>query len=63
MKVYNGWVLNIDGIEAIVAGSLKLRGKQSYYLKTKQGTRSISRDSLLAGMNDGSIKYIASVAV
>ena len=61
MKIYNGWVLNIDGIEATVAGSVKIRGTQIYYLATKQGNRSIRRDELLAGMNNGSIKYVASV--
>jgi len=61
MKIYNGWVLNIDGIEATVAGSVKIRGTQLYYLATKQGNRSIRRDELLAGMNNGSIKYVASV--
>lgn len=63
MKIRNGWVLNIDGIEATVGGSLKIRGTQIYLLLTGSGKRSIKREELLAGMSNGSIKYVASVAV
>lgn len=63
MKVYNGWVLEINGVEYTVVGSNKIRGKQYYYLRSKQGVSTINRDLLLEGMNDKSIKYITSVPV
>jgi hypothetical protein len=63
MKVYNGWVLKIEGNEWTVAGSQKLRGVQSYILRGSHGVRSIKRDELLAGMNAKSIQYVTSVVV
>ena len=63
MKVYNGWVLKIDGAEWTVAGSQKLRGVQSYVLRGAQGVRSIKRDALLAGMHSKAIEYVTSVVV
>lgn len=62
MKVYKGWVLSIEGAEYTVKGSMKLRGVQAYVLAGKTGVRSIKRDDFLAGMHNGSIKYVASVA-
>jgi hypothetical protein len=63
VKVYNGWVLKIEGTEWTVAGSQKLRGVQSYVLRGSRGVRSIKRDELLAGMNAKSIQYVTSVVV
>lgn len=63
MKVYNGWVLEIKGVEYTVVGSNKIRGKQYYCLRSNQGLSAINRDSLLEGVNDKSIKYITSVPV
>jgi hypothetical protein len=63
MKVYNGWVLKINGAEWTVAGAQKLRGVQSYVLRGTQGVRSIRRDELLAGMQTKAIEYVTSVVV
>ncbi len=63
MKVYNGWVLEINGVEYTVVGSNKIRGKQHYYLRSKQGVSTIDRDALIDGMNDKTIKYVTSVQV
>jgi hypothetical protein len=63
VKVYNGWVLKIDGAEWTVAGTQKLRGVQSYVLRGVQGVRSIKRDDLLAGMHRKAIAYVTSVVV
>ena len=63
MKVYNGWVLEIKGVEYTVVGSNKIRGKQYYYLRSKQGVSTINRNALIDGMNDKTIKYITSVQV
>lgn len=63
MKVYNGWVLEINCVEYTVSGSNKIRGLQYYILRSKQGFLAIKRDALIAGMNDNSIKYVTSVQV
>ena len=62
MRVYAGWVLRIGPVVATVVGAQKLRGVQSYVLRTPQGVRRIGRDALLAGLHDGSIKYVESIA-
>jgi hypothetical protein len=63
VKIYTGWVLEIDGFEWTVAGSQKLRGVQSYVLRGVQGVRSIKRDALIAGVHNKSVKYVTSVVV
>ena len=62
MRVYNGWVLRIGYVDFVVAGSQKLRGVQSYVLRATHGVRRISRPALLAGLHDGSIQYVNSIA-
>lgn len=63
MKIYNGWILRIEGGDFSVIGSLKIRGTQSYILKAlNDGVKtSISRNRLLSGMNDKSITYMGNV--
>ena len=64
MKVFNGWVLMVEGQEQTVIGSLKIRGNQSYILKNVHGDKtSISRDALLSYMHSKSIEYVRSVAI
>ena len=63
MKVYNGWVLEINGVEHNVVGSNKIRDRHYYYLRSKQGVSTINRNALIEGMNDKTIKYITSVQV
>jgi len=64
MKVYNGWVLEINNKEHKVIGSLNIRGKQSYILKDSKGVKSsIKRDDFLESYNFGEIKYLRSEAV
>ena len=63
MKVYNGWVLNINGSEWTVSGSHKLRGVQSYILTGEDGEKAtITRDILIDGMSSGDIFYVTSVS-
>lgn len=63
MKIYNGWILKIGGIDFAILGSLKIRGNQSYVLKSIiDGSKtSISRDRLLTGMDDKTITYMGNV--
>lgn len=64
MKIYTGWVLKIDGQEQTVVGSLKIRGTQSYVLKSAQGARTgINRQALLSKMASKEITYVRSVSV
>lgn len=62
MKVYNGWVLAIEGQEFKVDGSMSIRGSQSYLLKNVDSgeTSSISREALLSQFGK-SITYVRSV--
>lgn len=64
MKIYTGWVLKVEGQEQTVIGSLKIRGTQSYVLKSAQGERTgINREELLAKMVSKEITYVRSVSV
>ncbi len=64
MRVFNGWVLKVDGQEQTVIGSIKVRNSQSYVLKNAQGAKtSINRDALLAKMASKEIVYVRSVSV
>jgi uncharacterized protein YaaQ len=63
-KIYVGWVLSINGTEHTVAGSNTLRGETYYVLAKPQnvgGFAKITRESLLKGLNDNSIKYITNI--
>lgn len=63
MKVYNGWILEINGQDQKVIGSVKIRGSQSYVLKDASDKKSsIKRADLLDGYNSGNIKYLRSEA-
>lgn len=63
MKIYNGWILKIGGMDFAILGSLKIRGNQSYVLKsmTDGAKTAIGRDRLLAGMAEKSITYMGNV--
>lgn len=62
-KVYVGWVINADGEELKIIGSMKIRGKQIYVVKNGKGEKlSFRRESLLAGFENGSITYDRSEA-
>lgn len=64
MKVYNGWVLEINGNEEKVVGSMKIRGVQSYILLNLDSKKksSIKRVNFLNAYNLKEIKYIRSEA-
>lgn len=61
-RIYNGWVLDIEGIEYTVCGSNKIRSTQWYILANDNDTRAIRRSEMLAGFESGAIKYVTSVA-
>jgi hypothetical protein len=62
MRIYNGWLLKIDGREYVVAGSMKIRGNQSYILRNSRGEKSsIGRDALLSSLRTGEIVWVGSV--
>ena len=64
MRVFNGWVLKVEGQEQTVIGSLKIRSTQSYVLKSAQGAKTcMNRDTLLAKMASKEITYVRSVSV
>jgi len=63
MKIYAGWVLEIEDAICTIVGSNTLRGTTYYILKTANGTESIRRNYLISGLNSGSIKYLKSVAL
>lgn len=63
-RVYAGWVLKFpNGREWTVKGQNKIRSQTWYYMQSGDDSRSCRRETLLDGLNDGSIKYITSVAV
>jgi len=63
-KIYSGWVLQFpNGRQWTVKGQNKIRSTTWYWLSSGDDTRSVDRKRLLDGLNDGSIKYIESVAV
>jgi len=62
-KVYVGWVINAEGEELKIIGSMKVRGKQIYVVKNEQGEKqAFQRESMLAGFENGSIEYVRSEA-
>jgi hypothetical protein len=63
MKVYNGWVLDINGVEWTVFGSIKIRGKQHYLISNPRGKQSIERGAFLAAYAAEKIKYLRSIAL
>ena len=62
MKIYTGWILNIEGTEYEITGSMTIRKNTSYTLKRDDKKVSIRREALIEGLHDGSIKYIGHVA-
>jgi hypothetical protein len=58
MRVYNGSIININGTEWTVGGSIKLRGKQYYVISNARGKQSIERGAFLKAYNEGKITYV-----
>jgi hypothetical protein len=66
MRIYKGWHIkstspdsqHLNGAE--IRGSITLRGKQFYYLRLQNGSKSsIRRTEILTGIKDSLIQLIA----
>jgi hypothetical protein len=61
MRVYNGWIISIEGKKFRVDGSIKIRSNQIYLLRGEDGEKSsISRAMFLKMWSEDKIKYVAS---
>jgi len=62
-KVYVGWVINAEGEELKIIGSMKMRGKQIYVVQNEKGGKeAFQRSAMLAGFKSGIITYVRSEA-